>query len=61
MATKRRALYRRLSQAQNDDEFIFIPVKKNSSTRQAHSNRDSKFRGVSKNGKKWQVMFMGNL
>ena len=45
-----------------DEEAILIgPKQKNKTSRIGKTNRDSKFRGVSKNGKKWQVMIMGNM
>ena len=45
-----------------DDTQVLISSKpKNKSQKIRKSNRHSKFRGVSLNGKKWQVMIMGSI
>ena len=46
----------------HDDYQILITSKpKNKSNKIRKSNRHSRFRGVSLNGKKWQVMIMGTI
>lgn len=50
-----------LRKTEDDKTTIIGPKCKNKTSRIGKTNRDSKFRGVSRNGKKWQVMIMGNM
>lgn len=55
-------LLRRVLEGISDEDQILIAAKpKNKSQKIRKSNRHSRFRGVSLNGKKWQVMIMGPL
>ena len=54
-----RALRALLESIQRDDEVVVKAKPKNKCTRERKSGRHSVYRGVSKNGKKWQVMIMG--
>ena len=54
------SLLRKVLEGIRDESQVLISSKpKNKSTKIRKSNRHSKFRGVSLNGKKWQVMIMG--
>ena len=62
MMTSKLSLLRRVLEGIFDDDQILIAAKpKNRSQKIRRSNRHSRFRGVSLNGKKWQVMIMGPL
>mmetsp|Transcript_434 Transcript_434/g.458 ORF Transcript_434/g.458 Transcript_434/m.458 type:complete len:222 (-) Transcript_434:98-763(-) len=55
-------LLRKVLEGIHDDYQILITSKpKNKSNKIRKSNRHSRFRGVSLNGKKWQVMIMGPI
>lgn len=56
------SLLRKVLEGIDDDSQILISAKpKNKSQKIRKSNRHSKYRGVSLNGKKWQVMIMGSI
>lgn len=56
------SLLRKVLEGIRDDSQILITSKpKNKSSKIRRSNRHSKYRGVSLNGKKWQVMIMGPM
>lgn len=56
------SLLRKVLEGIHDDSQILISSKpKNKSNKIRKSNRHSRFRGVSLNGKKWQVMIMGPI
>lgn len=52
-------LYNLLEGISDDNEVLITAKPKNRSYKIRKSNRYSRFRGVSLNGKKWQVMIMG--
>lgn len=56
------SLLRKVLEGIDDDSQVLISAKpKNKSQKIRKSNRHSKYRGVSLNGKKWQVMIMGPI
>lgn len=56
------SLLKKVLEGIKDDSQILISSKpKNKSQKIRKSNRHSKYRGVSLNGKKWQVMIMGPI
>lgn len=56
------SLLKKVLEGIRDESQVLISSKpKNKSTKIRKSNRHSKFRGVSLNGKKWQVMIMGPI
>lgn len=60
--TNKIGLLRKVLEGIHDENQVLITAKpKNRSTKIRKSNRHSRFRGVSLNGKKWQVMIMGQI
>lgn len=56
------SLLKKVLEGIKDESQILITSKpKNKSQKIRKSNRHSKYRGVSLNGKKWQVMIMGSI
>ena len=62
LASSKIGLLRKVLEGIDDDSQVLISAKpKNKSQKVRRSNRHSKYRGVSLNGKKWQVMIMGSI
>lgn len=59
LGTKIELLRKVLEGISEENELLIWAKPKNKSTKLRKSNRHSRFRGVSLNGKKWQVMIMG--
>ena len=55
---KRQELQKQLDELSGDDKVVIWSKMKPTISK---SSRGSKYRGVSKNGKKWQVQLLGNL
>lgn len=54
-------LKKALEEIEDDDRVLITGKPKNKSKKIQKSNRHSNFRGVSRNGKKWQVMIIGTI
>jgi hypothetical protein len=55
---KKKALARELADLPENDEIVLWSKNK---VQYARSKRGSRYRGVSRNGKKWQVQLLGNM